>query len=133
MKKKKKTKKGKPKRELSRYNHTQNSYQGQERRNAYLDNGGVCTFCVLNDQASRCQGQPSPSGSESRVACSFKLRSESSIGTERTVDQVSNCTGGLAAATGLHALPVEGVVPDLSGVVEQTDVIGVLGGWMHLK
>ena len=104
------------------------SYQGQNRHSALLGNRGVGTGGLGDLQAGGGPHQPSPSRTEGSVTGGIELCAEGSIGTERTVDQVGNSAGGLTAAAGLHALPVEGVVPDLSGVVEQTSVSGALGG-----
>ncbi len=104
------------------------SYQGQNRHGALVGDGGVGTSGLGDLQAGGGPHQPGPSGTEGSVTGSVELRAEGSIGTERTVDQVGNSTGGLAAATSLHALPVEGVVPDLSSVVEQTGVTCAFGG-----
>ena len=41
---------------------------------------------------------------------------------ERLVDGLAQRTAGLAAAVGAQAVPVEGVVPDLRGIVEQAAV-----------
>src|SRR5690606_9038125 len=45
-------------------------------------------------------------------------------GTPLGLDRVGEPAAGLAPATGLHAVPEEGVVPDLSGVVEDAALRG---------
>lgn len=105
------------------------SYQGQDRHGAFLRDGGVSTSGLGDLQAGGGPHKPGPAGAESSVTSIVELGAESGIGTEGTVDQVSNSASGLATTAGLHAFPVESVVPHLSGVVEQTSIAGTLGGW----
>jgi len=52
--------------------------------------------------------------------CRHEVRLEFVEGTEGFVNLASDCAGGGATSVGRHALPVEGVVPDLGRVVENS-------------
>jgi hypothetical protein len=62
--------------------------------------------------------QPGPAGAELRGGRRDELLTEGRVAAEAGVDGGRDGAGGLAAAAGLHAVPVERVVPDLGGVVE---------------
>src|SRR5690606_18929870 len=62
--------------------------------------------------------QPAPAGTEGANRSLGELFLELVEGTESGVDGVSQGTGRLAATVCRQAVPVEGGVPDLSGVVE---------------
>src|SRR5690606_6910084 len=76
------------------------------------------------DGAGQSQGtvgllhQPAPAGTEGTDGNLAELFRELIEGTEGGVDGISQSAGGLTTTVGLHAVPVEGVVPHLGGVVE---------------
>ena len=57
----------------------------------------------------------------------FERLDESVVGAEILVDFSGDRAGRLAAAIGLHRMPIKGVVPHLGGVVENTGLGGVAG------
>ena len=59
------------------------------------------------------------------LACVHKLFSELRKASERFVDELSELASGKSSSTGLHAVPVEGVVEGLGGIVEEALVIAV--------
>src|SRR5690606_15596560 len=62
--------------------------------------------------------QPGPAGTEGADGDLGEFFLELVEGAEGGIDGVGQGAGGLATAVGLHAVPVEGVVPHLGGVVE---------------
>ena len=64
--------------------------------------------------------QPGPAGAEVAGRLGVELFLELIERAELLGDRFTQCTGRLAAAVGAQAVPVEGVVPDLRGLVEQT-------------
>src|SRR5690606_35960942 len=62
--------------------------------------------------------QPAPAGAEGADGDLAELFLELVEGAEGGVDGVGQGAGGLATAVRAQAVPVEGVVPDLRGVVE---------------
>src|SRR5690606_32009806 len=69
--------------------------------------------------------QPAPAGTEGADGNLAELFLECVEGAECLVDRFCQFTGGLAAAIGAQAVPVEGVVPDLGSVVEQSAAGGL--------
>ena len=69
--------------------------------------------------------QPGPATAELGGASGFEGFDELLKAAEVSVDLVGQGAGGLAAATGLDALPVEAVVPHLGGVVEHASLLGI--------
>ena len=63
--------------------------------------------------------QPGPTGTEGADGGFGEFGFERIETAERGIDGFGQFTGRSAAAVGLQAVPVEGVVPDLGGVVEQ--------------
>lgn len=55
-----------------------------------------------------------------RFTCGDEFSAEFVETAELLIDQGSDFAGGDTASVGLHAVPVEGVVPTLSGVVEKS-------------
>jgi hypothetical protein len=67
-----------------------------------------------------------PAGAEGSHASVCELRAELVVGAEVLVDEGGELAGGLSAAIGLHAVPVELVVEALSGVVEEGLVLACM-------
>ena len=55
-----------------------------------------------------------------RFTCGDEFSTEFVETAKLLIDQGSNFAGGDTASVGLHAVPVEGVVPTLSSVVEKS-------------
>jgi hypothetical protein len=70
-----------------------------------------------SEPSLRCTSQPQPEP-KVLIAVLVNFFLERRERAERGVDGVGQLAGGFAAAVGLQAVPVEGVVPDLRGVVE---------------
>src|SRR5690606_28212819 len=69
--------------------------------------------------------QPAPAGTEGADGNLAELFLEGFEGTEGLVDGFGQLAGGLAAAVGAQAVPVESVVPHLGSVVEQAAAGGL--------
>src|SRR2546427_573608 len=65
--------------------------------------------------------QPGPARAEVAHGRLHEGFLEGGVAAPLLVDGVSQCAGGLAATVGGHAVPEEGVVPDLGCVVEDAD------------
>ena len=98
------------------------TYHGQDRSASFLSQGELSTSGLCHLQTSRSVHQPSPTRAESGVAGILKLSAECGVRSKGSIDHVQNTTSGLATTTSLHAVPIEGVVPDLGSVVEETSI-----------
>ena len=78
-------------------------------------------------QSAVLDDQPGPAAAELGGASGLELLHEGVVAAEVGIDLVEKGTSGLTTTTGLHALPVEAVVPDLSCVVEHAGLAGVTG------
>jgi hypothetical protein len=78
-----------------------------------------------NLQTLRSPHQPSPARAECGQASINELGAEAGEATKRGLNQSRQSTRRLSSSSGLHALPVEGVVEALGGVVEQSLVVAV--------
>ena len=88
--------------------HIHRQHGGLTRDHGQLRVGGLHDF-----QRPTVDHQPGPPGPELGGAGRLELGDELVVGPERLVDRLGELSGGLTAAVGLHALPEEGVVPDL--------------------
>ena len=68
--------------------------------------------------------EPGPAGAEVTDGSLSELLLELFEGTEGGLDFVSDTAGGFTTTGGGHGLPVEGVVPDLGGEVEDGSLFG---------
>jgi len=78
-------------------------------------------------QGAAIEHEPGPAAAELGGTSGFELLDEGFEATEIGVDFVGQGACGAVATTGLHALPVETVVPHLGGVVEHTSFAGITG------
>src|SRR5690606_2702334 len=72
--------------------------------------------------------QPGPAAAEAGGGGGGELLLERLEVAEALLDRLGRRAGRLAAALGRQAVPVEGVVPDLGGVVEDRHLVGLLPG-----
>ena len=86
---------------------------------------GVAGFGHL--EGAIVEHQPGPAAAELGGTCSLELLNKSFEAAEIGSDLVSQGARGLAATTGLDALPVEAVVPDLGGIVEDACLARITG------
>mmetsp|Transcript_17401 Transcript_17401/g.42228 ORF Transcript_17401/g.42228 Transcript_17401/m.42228 type:complete len:289 (+) Transcript_17401:119-985(+) len=95
---------------------------GQDRRLA-VSQGVARADGLVDRELGAIPAEPRPAGAERGVASDVKLLLELVIRPKVLVNLGRDVAGGRAAAVGLHAVPVERVVPGLSGVVEQAHVV----------
>src|SRR5690606_29899336 len=73
---------------------------------------------LAQGQLAALQAEPAPAGTELRDAGLGEVGLELVVVAEGILDHVGDAAGRLAAAIRLQALPVEVMVPDLGGIVE---------------
>ena len=80
---------------------------------------GVSALAVLVIELAALEDQPGPAGAELGGSCVGKLGFEFVVAAEGGVDGSGKVTAWGAATVGLHAVPVESVIPHLSCLVEE--------------
>ncbi len=96
---------------------------GEERRAVF-----ICERCIgvrrfANFNLAALSDEPRPAGAELGRAGFGEFVFKTVIAAEGGVDGVTHSAGRGAAAIGRHGMPIEGVVPNLGGVVEQTLIL----------
>ena len=103
---------------------------GQQRRQAGRD-GGVGIAGLDDFQAGAITHQPGPAAAELRGRGVLEFGGEPLVAAEGGVDGGRQAAAGGAPPAGLHAQPVEIVVEDLRGIVEDRRLLGVDGGFLN--
>ena len=75
--------------------------------------------------------QPGPAGAEVASPLLVEPLFEVLKGTEGLADGIGQGPAGLTAPLGAHTVPVEGVVPDLGGLIEQPSRTGLLNDFLQ--